>query len=80
VSDEGYQGWTNRETWAAHLWLSNDPDVFVWAREQTADTLKTAFEVAAASREASGFWYLALRDIGSLWRVDWNQIARALAG
>ena len=25
---DGYHGWTNRETWATYLWLSNDPAAY----------------------------------------------------
>ncbi len=38
MSDE-YNGWTNRETWAANLWLSNDEGVYNLALERARDAL-----------------------------------------
>jgi hypothetical protein len=40
TTDE-YNGWTNRETWALNLWLSNDPGLYDLTRER----------VIAAARE-----------------------------
>lgn len=34
-----YQGWTNRETWALHLHLSNDQGLYELTRERVADRL-----------------------------------------
>ena len=40
VNPDEYNGWTNRETWAAHLWLSNDEATAAEARRiaKLADT------------------------------------------
>lgn len=87
----------DRETWATHLWLSNDAGLYSWAVETVAhggaDALKEGLEdLQAALIDSPDGQYayaecglvlrvrdaaLALGDIGSLWRVDWNEVAEA---
>ena len=37
-SDE-YNGWTNRETWALNLWLSNDQGLYEMTQERVRDAM-----------------------------------------
>ena len=83
-----YNGWTNRETWACMLWLANEEDIY----SDFLDTVKVAKNMTNNSRfrvsESIRIYVELLRDcrtpqtlsmfddIGSLWRVNWGEIAR----
>lgn len=105
-SDE-YNGWTNRETWAANLWVSNDKGFYLlvkeWAEyaldhfmeEEDGDTAKAVrAAVGNLADQLKEYWSelvqdvtegeptnkelrMMVQEVGSLWRVDWLEIAEA---
>lgn len=76
---ETYNGWKNRTTWALHLWLTNDEDMYLaardWIRENHAYTLDIWV------RQAWAYFPTIMRtDVGAdLSQVDWQSIADSLA-
>ena len=84
---EKYQGWTNRETWACNLWLDNDRGIY----EDILPLIDEANEVSKLADSIQEYmenrldlrnWNLItqdlismVEDIGSLWRVNWREIA-----
>lgn len=110
VTDETYNGWTNRETWAVALHINNDQGwqesihaslresiaqgnelhhadnftITAWAagdiiRENVEEMLDVDRRVSihGAWYAASDLQWLAMRDIGSLWRVNWTELGAA---
>lgn len=94
-----YQGWTNRETWAAHLHITNDAGLVDYFATVMADAripvpghmTNCIVTVAIAVRDwlesqqellIEGQCHrdtaMMLTDIGSLWRVNWDEVAKAL--
>jgi len=84
-----YNGWTNRETWAVNLWLDNDRGLYETVQELAKHTdccteplmcleesLEALFDDAFADiAEISQEGLTMLKDIGSLYRVNWREIA-----
>lgn len=106
MADDTYNGWTNRETWALALRLSNDEGSYDLVREWAAECVQSAvFTEDTANVRARAEWRLGdrirkfvdecaeivyndalgageqrwarmmLSDVGSTWRVDYNEIA-----
>ena len=103
MKDETYNGWTNRETWAWNLLVSNDQYlqehfVEVLVAERKARREKFFVETEATMKYVVGDWLqnafdeliydfqdngevagceselVLRREIGSLWRIDWDEL------
>lgn len=82
-----YNGWTNRETWATNLWIDNEFGLYQRVQEIAKDS-KTLSELTDNIREmfeelfdfesivANRELLMMMNDIGSLYRVNWAEIAR----
>lgn len=84
-----YNGWTNRETWATALHINNDEGLINPLSEvaKLHDNLNDmADEVEGFISEVLDFdnvstnrnAFLMLQDIGSLYRVNWREIAESI--
>lgn len=91
-----YNGWTNRETWAANLWIDNDQALYELAQDYAkqeleghdtgeeinpyhlGETIRSWFEDDLLTLEniaGNQALFNMLTDIGSLYRVNWREIA-----
>ena len=84
-----YNGWTNRETWAVALHINNDEGLLNPINEvaklhenlnDLADEIEAFigedvlnFENISTNRSA----FMMLQDIGSLYRVNWREVAES---
>jgi hypothetical protein len=89
---ETYEGWTNRETWAAMLWINNDQGLYETVQELTQhlhecespimcleESLENLFDDAFSDiSEMTAMGLIMLKDIGSLYRVNWREIASTI--
>lgn len=84
MADETYQGWTNRETWCVHLWLTNEATLYagalaaakavdVFAPQNVENYARNAFD---ESQEQTG-WTLDMINC-VLIRVNWDEVSSAL--
>jgi hypothetical protein len=78
--EENFRGWPNRETWALHLWLTNEERLYHQAlivaaadelKEWVVDELWPGLFDTVDGR-------VMMEDVGSLWRVDWKRVTDAL--
>lgn len=90
MTDETYNGWANRETWALMLWVNNDEGLQIDFRERAAGGVDAVREWADVVFTRAGYvdffgseWPDSLADvaseIGSLWRVDWAEVVESLS-
>lgn len=75
---EGYQGWTNHETWVVNLWIGNDEVTYRVMQNLDLDTAEKAKKfydniVHVQTRRA------ILKDIGngSIDNVNWQELSEA---
>ena len=71
-----YQGWTNRETWLVHLWLTNEYNTYQGCRGLNAYGIERYVDDIVASNGPTDF-FLDLVN-AALVRVDWDEIANAI--
>lgn len=83
MNNDKYNGWTNRETWAVHLYITNDEGLYHLLSNQTAHDLKEFFEIEQENmiegHDQTREMRMVLTDIGSLWRVNWREVEKALS-
>jgi len=89
---EEYNGWWNRETWTANLWLDNERGLYDMVQDMARNTLEEHPESGAVQCLEESIENLfdeafsdiadmtqaglnMLKDIGSLYRVNWREIA-----
>lgn len=86
-----YNGWTNRETWATALHINNDEGLLspiLEVAQLHTNITELADEIEAFVEEVLSFdnistnrnAFLMLTDIGSLYRVNWYEIAGTFMG
>lgn len=83
ITMENYNGYQNRETYDVVLWCQNDEGLYHMFRDQDAQTIKIQFQEWADQSvtepmELTEELRSVLRDIGSLWRVNWYEVSDAL--
>jgi len=91
--DDTYNGWRNRETWAAALHLSNDERLYLECVEMCRDgaargadrierfvtaNVETALNPEPGDPIVGLQWVRSMiSDVGSFWRVDWRAVAES---
>ena len=96
MEEQGYNGWTNRETWATALHIDNDQALLEIALDYARQEIEGHDEGEEINNyylsETLEIWivdhlftiknvtdnyplWLMLTDIGSLYRVNWRELA-----
>lgn len=86
---EEYNGWTNRETWAVNLWIDNERGLYERVQEMAKendnlydlteslkDLFDELFDMESIFGDNGRELVMMMNDIGSLYRVNWAEIAR----
>ena len=97
MNEQEYNGWSNRETWATNLWLTNDygmtKDLEIYFQELHNEGEPTTPEIMRNFTDhienfvgellefenLNQTTHSMLTDIGSLYRVNWREIAQGFS-
>lgn len=91
-TDETYNGWANRETWAFNLHWSNDQGFYAWvldvargyleARPEASDYGLGEAVVSLVTEELAELspelWEYLRSDVGSFWRINTSEVGRCV--
>ena len=78
MTTETYNGWKNRATWNAHLWLTGDSEGMYHAAIDVAKDGSVEAAAEAVEEYCRECWSSETPGGYSLAQVDWNHIAEAL--
>ena len=59
TNEEGYNGWSNYETWNVALWIDNDEGSYNYWWERSREILESDLSDDFAPRERKAVWLLA---------------------
>jgi hypothetical protein len=59
MTTQGYEGWTNYQTWAVALWQDNEPHTYEAVRQYARDAYEEAEATDYATRAQVAAWALA---------------------
>jgi hypothetical protein len=83
MTSEQYNGWTNRETWLANLWLDNDQSqthfLTVAAKLSVSDLAEALEDYYASTLPQLPAGLYADLLAGAVARIDWREIAKRLS-
>jgi len=86
---EFYNGWSTRETWAVSLHINNCEgfqNIVTEMKDESKDVHELALKLReffeqlesdAMDHEVNRETKIMFTDIGSLWRVDWQEVAES---
>ena len=69
-----FNGWTNHETWAANLWLTNDEYTYFTIAKMGARQIKAFVEELKEEDDFDSMF----EEIGEIDNVNWEEIAEGL--
>lgn len=87
MTENGYNGWTNWETWIINLWMDNDQELYdqygsIAHAEASKNERSATYRLSKALQEQFDEWipeikgpYKDLLD-GAIREINWHEIAR----
>ena len=72
---EDYNGWSNRETWNASLWLNNDEGLYRQAARMASTSPDADYLARDLERLCKEMWGNETPDGDALRNVDWHEVA-----
>jgi hypothetical protein len=74
TNSDSYNGWTNRETWALNLWLTNDRGLYEMTRERVAEAVNASSMPAGWGTKESDAELWFGRVAGETVKAFWEEL------